>query len=124
GACGSSTVTETDTGGCARNQNGVTCSATTCGTYSACAGFVGTCGNAGTQTRQCTDHTCGSGVCNASAPRNETASCARNTNGVVCGTQNCGACTSCVPDCIREKDCTTPICSAGACTGIAYETLS
>ncbi|MEW5738014.1 MAG: hypothetical protein AB1938_03755 [Myxococcota bacterium] len=115
GSCQPSSSTETDTAGCNRNQNGQSCGTTQYGSWGACS-YADTCTNSGTRSRSVTDYTCGGGSCNAStSTENDSSGCARNTDGISCGADQCSTCTSCVPDCIREQDCTIFRCGNGTC---------
>ncbi len=87
-------VMRVETQGCARSTDGTSCMATSCGGFGACGGFADTCANAGTQSRTCTDYTCGSGSCNG-ATRTDTQGCTRNTDGTSCGTTSCGGFGAC-----------------------------
>lgn len=118
GSCAPSTSTETDTAGCGRNQDGQTCGATQYGGWSACS-YGDTCTNTGSRTRPVTTYTCGGGSCNAgSGTETDTSGCGRNTNGVSCGADQCGACVCFYPDCTRYRDCTVFTCSSGTCQGV------
>jgi len=120
GSCASSTTTET--GPCTRNTNGTSCGTTVVGSWSACGGYSGTCGNNGTRTRSVTTYTCSGGSC-ASSTTTETQACTRNTNGTSCGTTLNGAWSACggfSGTCgnngTRTRSVTTYTCSGGTCT--------
>lgn len=113
GVCGSSTVTETDSAGCARNTNGTTCGTSTVDPGT-CSYGAGICTNAGSRVETTTSYACNAGSC-ASSVGSATLGCTRNTDGTVCMTRTCTTCRSCFPDCIRERDCTDFTCSAGSC---------
>ena len=121
GACTNTTSNDTDTAGCARNQDGLTCSATSYGAYSACS-YADTCTNSGSRTRSVTTYACGGGSCN-SAPATETdaAGCGRSTVGTSCGapstaTGTCGYAAICDNAGSRVDQVTSYACdSAGSC---------
>jgi hypothetical protein len=113
GSCSSSTTTQTDTSGCARNTDGTSCGTTTYGSWSACS-YADACTNSGVRTRSMTSYVCGNGSCNT-ITGTDTSGCARNTDGQSCGADQCTTCTSCQPDCIREQECTVYRCGGGVC---------
>ncbi len=74
-----------ETRGCSRMTGGTSCGAgTSCGSWGACEGFDDPCDQTGTQSRSCTDYTCGGGTCNGGAERSEVTGCTRDTNGSSC----------------------------------------
>lgn len=116
---------ELATGNCVKLPafNGNSCGAgTVCGAYGACGEFTGVCGETGSQSRTCTDHTCSLGVCEASAPRTEAITCMRDTDGVTCGDDICdafGPCggfsSTCDETGTRARSCWHQVCGSGAC---------
>jgi len=120
GGCAASTTTETQA--CALNANGATCGTTEYGSWSACTGFSGTCGNSGIRSRTVTTYTCVDGSCQASTST-EVEACTRNTNGISCGTTQFGpwsACGGFSGTCdttgTRTRSVSTYACASGACT--------
>ncbi len=89
GSCEGTDRTEMQT--CSRSTTGMVCGGgTTCEDFGACVYNSGVCDESGTETRVCTDRTCGSGVCNA-IPRTDSQACSRIRDGLNCGIQNCPA---------------------------------
>ncbi|MGE0791031.1 MAG: hypothetical protein AB7S26_35495 [Sandaracinaceae bacterium] len=118
GTC--SPTTTTDTSACTRNTEGLTCGATTYGSWGSCT-FPTTCAETGTQLRSVTTRTCGAGSCRSNGSM-EIQSCdSRETDGVVCGSTTYGSWTCAFPDaCASVGEETRPRtsrrCMAGACT--------
>jgi hypothetical protein len=118
-------VCDVSAGGCMarpRNEGNACGAGTECGPFGACGGFDATCDNSGTQMRACTDHTCSAGTCTAT-PRNDVASCVRDTTGVTCNSPtrtDCGTCGgfSDVCDNMGTQSCTcnTFTCQNETCT--------
>ncbi|MEW5737725.1 MAG: hypothetical protein AB1938_02305 [Myxococcota bacterium] len=124
GTCGTSTSTETDTAGCARNTSGQSCGTTSYGSWGNCS-YGGTCANSGSQSRSVTTYTCQSESCNASTS-SETQACSRNTNGTTCGTTTYGswsACSysgPCAQSGSQSRTVTDYVCSGGSCTASSW----
>jgi len=96
-SCSGGTCVRSDmgeTGSCGRTTTGVTCGMTTFGTWGACGGYSGTCGEAGTRSRTRTDRVCGGGMC-GDEMSTDMGSCARDTDGAGCGTTTYGPWGSC-----------------------------
>ena len=75
GSCAPSTTTET--GSCTRaDTDGTSCGTTTYGTWGACGGFIGQCGEDGTRMRSMTTYVCGGGTCNGMSGT-DTGACSR-----------------------------------------------
>lgn len=87
-----------------RTTEGVSCGATSCGSFGACAGATA-CALSGTQSRTCMDRACASGTCET-ATRADSRSCARDTDGDFCNDGN--ACTD------------MEMCASGVCSGGIY----
>ncbi|RVU46831.1 hypothetical protein EA187_06770 [Lujinxingia sediminis] len=123
GSCSNVTRTETQT--CTRTTNGMSCGSTTHGSWSACSGFIGTCGEAGTRTRTVTHQRCSGGSC-STVTETETGSCSRDTDGGVCGLSVCddwppfGACLVEPDQCRGDqfRSCTDRRCSGGSCVDV------
>lgn len=103
--------------GCVKNED---CGPATVGAFGACGGFVGTCGNDGTQSRTVTTRTCNNNVCSANTTT-ETQACSRNIT-VSCGTttfgnwSGCGGfATACDEVGSRFRTRTTYNCGGGTC---------
>jgi len=122
-SCGSSTSTETDTAGCARNTNGTSCGPTTTGTWGECMDFSGTCDESGTRSRTDTEQVCMTGSCQ-SRGNTVTGACARSTDGTSCGSDTVvmGTCTAATADPCSQAGTmtittTSYACASGTCTG-------
>ena len=103
--CQSGTCSEREATGtevCARNTNGETCAATTCTSFSVCAGFADRCDLGGSQSRTCTVHSCDAGVCVA-ADGNNVQDCSRTLS------ETCGDLldTNCNGNC--DEGCRVPV---------------
>jgi hypothetical protein len=126
GICAS--VSRTESAGCARDTEGDACGANSCTVWSACAGFSGTCGTTGTQSRTCTSSACAGGACRTTSTP-ESRACSRITDGVSCGATVCssfGACTfasECATTGSQSRTCTDSVCARGAC-GLTTRTES
>jgi len=83
GTCNDVPVPQTQ--GCSRgSRDGVMCQALSCPGWGACGGFSGECGEDGTQSRTCTQGSCGGGSCVVSdVPQSR--ACTRSTAGASCG---------------------------------------
>jgi len=120
GSCQTSTTTQSEA--CTRNTNGTTCDVTQTGSWGACGGFSGTCGNSGTRSRTVTTYTCSGGSCQASTS-SQSEACTRNTNGTSCDVTQTGswsACSyasTCATSGTRTRSVTTYTCSGGSCQG-------
>jgi len=121
GSCNPSTVTETDTAGCARDTSGNTCAATTYGGYGSCS-YGSTCANSGSRTRSMTTYTCNAGACAANAGTDtDTAGCGRTQDGASCGMTVTGAWSACSYGSMctnsgsRSRSVTTYTCGGGTC---------
>lgn len=118
GAC--SGRPRSESAGCSRDTDGVTCNMTSCGAYGACD-YTGACDDAANQTRTCTDYRCAAGSC-AGSMRTESMACTRSTNGTSCGAAVCGAwsaCTygsTCATSGTQTRTCMDPVCTGGTCT--------
>ena len=107
GGCGPNIVTENDSVGCARNQDGQSCGAPAYGGYTGCS-YGTLCTNAGSRTRSFTAYTCGGSNCNmASGTETDVPGCARITDGTVCRGAT-GVCDA------------AEFCAGGSCPGDAY----
>lgn len=107
---------ETDTAGCARSRDGMTCGGgTTCDPWSACD-YADVCDEDATQTRTCTDRVCGGDMCNAT-PRVETRPCSRDTDGTSCGAPGpwSGCVQSGATSCTGSETRSVPQCDSGSC---------
>ncbi|MDP2269378.1 MAG: hypothetical protein Q8N23_24880 [Archangium sp.] len=123
GTCNSAASTETDTAGCARNQDGTSCGTTVTGAYGSCS-YPQICANAGSRTRTVTSYTCGGSACNTNnVTETDVTSCARNTNGNNCGVPSCGICgAGCDCSCERTQNCTGLRCNAAqACVSQSWQ---
>lgn len=123
GACQPSTTTETDTTGCARNQNGSSCGTTQYGSYTACS-YGSTCTNSGSRTRSVTTYTCQNEACGPStSTETDTSGCSRNTTGTVCAATSYGAWSACSYGAVcdnggsRTRTNTNYACASGTCNG-------
>ncbi|MEM7603901.1 MAG: hypothetical protein AAF411_00990 [Myxococcota bacterium] len=122
GTCGSNTSTQSE--GCSRNTDGVSCGSTTTGPWSSCGGFSGTCDATGTRSRSVTTRTCGSGTCGSNTS-SQSEGCSRGSRaGIVCGSASTswGACQlpnpnfACTDSGTQNGTTTTPVCgSTGSC---------
>lgn len=119
--CGAMQTTETDTSGCTRTTENLSCGASTYGSYGPCS-FGSTCAETGSRSRTRTDPVCQSGACGStSATETDTAGCTRTTSGQSCGTTVTGAwgtctyATSCATTGERKRSVTTYTCGSGAC---------
>lgn len=97
------------------------CGQVTYGTWGACGGFSGTCGESGTRSRTVTAPRCVSGGCQ-NVTYSETEPCSRDTDGQTCGTTQIGGWGACVYDhatCsnsgYRTRTITTYVCTDGGC---------
>ena len=113
----------TDSESCNRSTNGDSCDTTDYGVWSACGGFVGICGEDGTQTRTETVYECSGGSC-VGTDGTDTGSCNRSTEGnncdsfITCQLGSCsgGACDLTGLGCPRRECCEPGICGfGGAC---------
>lgn len=115
---------------CTDATEGAPCgSGTTCGDFTLCQ-FTDDCDQDGEQTRPCTDQVCRGGEC-VSQDREETATCARDTEGVACGGEtvidcdSCGGFTDvCDESGARPCTCLVPVCAAGTCSGTSSTTCA
>ena len=99
GGCGSTPRTETQS--CTRGPtDGTTCGGDVCDAYGACGGFVGICGEDGTQTRTCYQQRCGGGACGNVNPYSDVGACHRDRSGVSCG---------------RDRTCFDGVCECTLC---------
>jgi len=79
---------------CARDTDGSSCGATSCGSFGACA-YTGPCDEAATRSRSCVSHECAAGACEELA-FTDTEPCSRpSRDGVHCAADACGAYTDC-----------------------------
>jgi hypothetical protein len=105
---------------CTRSTDGVSCGAASCGGWSGCGGFEGTCDTSGEESRDCSAPVCAGGSC-ASMGYTETQSCGRSTDGASCGSTSCdgwGTCnfgSTCATEGTQDRTCYDPICSGGGC---------
>ena len=97
------------------------CGSVSFGGWSACGGFSGTCGEAGTQTRSVMTPRCNAGSCTVDVTT-EAQSCSRDQDGVSCGTTtfgswgNCGGFDdACDTDGTQSRTQTTRTCGGGSC---------
>ncbi|HLU67781.1 MAG TPA: hypothetical protein VKZ63_15965 [Kofleriaceae bacterium] len=108
-------------------EEGAACGAELeCGDYSECEFPPGVCPTQGSMTRTCRQYTCQAGVCAAGAPYTESATCARETDGLSCGTTEIGGPCSecggfseeniCDETGTQSCPCTRQVCAAGSCT--------
>jgi hypothetical protein len=104
---------------CTRTTAGMSCGATSCGSFGACS-YANGCAQSGTMSQTCTDLTCQAGVCHP-VTRSSSAPCTRTTDGNSCGSASCGAwgacewASTCATSAMRHRTCTDPICSGGSC---------
>jgi hypothetical protein len=119
GTCVPSDTMETEA--CGRSTTGVTCGTTTFGTWGACGGFSGTCGESGTRSRTRTARTCSAATCQDDVSV-DTGSCSRDTDGSSCGTTTFGAwgacggfSDTCDESGTRSRTQTDFFCVAGSC---------
>ncbi|MBI4135889.1 hypothetical protein HY477_04125 [Candidatus Uhrbacteria bacterium] len=101
---------------CSRDTDGASCDSGGATPWGECGGFVGACGNTGSQTR--TAYTCSAGECG----NTESRSCSRNSNGTTCAAAgswgSCGGWSNtCDETGSRSRNVYT--CSSGACTSSA-----
>ena len=123
GSCAQSSRTETDTAGCARSTDGLSCGADENGAWSDCS-YATECSTQGSRTRTVTYRECADGGC-ATLTRTETdtASCTRSTSGNSCGdgvtetpwTTCSGFADVCDTTGTRSRQVTTRTCSGGSC---------
>lgn len=121
GTCSAVQTTETDTAGCTRTTDNVSCGSASYGTWSACS-FGTTCAETGSRSRARTDPVCQTGACGSTmATETDTSMCTRTTGGQSCGTTNTGAWGSCsygatcATSGSRTRAVTTYSCGSGAC---------
>ena len=101
------------------------CAPTSYGPWSSCS-YGTTCSTSGTRSRDVTMFNCNAGSCDSStSTENDSAGCARGTNGLSCGGVSYTGWSSCggfVGDCdetgIRTRTRTDPTCSGGSCNGV------
>ncbi|MFU8805133.1 MAG: hypothetical protein ACNA8W_15065 [Bradymonadaceae bacterium] len=124
GAC--TTEETSETRGCARITDDISCGNVTYGTWSTCSGFSGTCGNSGTQSRTVYTPTCSNGTCTA-VETTELRSCTRNTNSTKCGDtvfgtwRNCIGLTECSTEGRESRTVTTYACDSGTCKSTLFQ---
>lgn len=121
GTCAAMQTTETDTAGCARTTENVSCGSPSYGSWSSCS-FGSTCAETGSRTRTRTDPVCQSAACGATtATETDTSMCTRSTSGQACGTTMTGswsACSygsTCANSGTRSRTVTTYSCGSGNC---------
>ncbi|RVU46829.1 hypothetical protein EA187_06760 [Lujinxingia sediminis] len=123
GSCAQTSRTETDTAGCARHTNGISCGGVTNGSWSNC-GYASQCSTSGSRTRTVTYQECASGSCSTrSVVETDTASCTRSTAGNSCEggvtetpwTTCSGFADVCDTTGTRSRQVTTRTCSGGTC---------
>lgn len=107
GACGNGAAyTDTDTAGCARNQDGRTCGG---GTVCTGCNYASTCATAG--AKDCNDYACANSVCAAGPKYQDSTGCGRVTDDQPCGLSASGV----------ESVCHTGLCSCGCKrSGLCY----
>lgn len=121
GTCSAVQNTETDTAGCVRTTDNLSCGTSTYGAYSACT-FGSTCAETGSRTRTRTDPVCQTGTCGSTtATETDSTGCTRTTGGQSCGTTMTGAWGSCsyggtcATTGTRSRTVSTYTCGSGAC---------
>ncbi|MDP1825101.1 MAG: hypothetical protein Q8L48_17720 [Archangium sp.] len=121
GTCSAVQNTETDTAGCTRTTNNVSCGSSTYGAYGSCS-YGSTCAETGSRTRTRTDPVCQTGTCGSTtATETDSTGCVRTTGGLSCGTTNTGAWGSCnyggtcAITGTRSRTVSTYTCGSGAC---------
>lgn len=118
--CSGSAVCDESSRACTGCLVDADCGMPVYGTWGACTGFSGTCGQTGTETRSVTTFRCQAGSCVPSVG-DESRACTRNTNGTTCAATTCdmyGACnygSACANSGTRTRTCTDHACSSGAC---------
>ncbi|GEM_PF-844087 len=122
GACTPSAAPDSES--CGRSTEGVSCGSVSTGSWGACGGYSGTCGESGTRSRSVTTPTCQSGSC-ANVVTSESGSCSRDTDGDSCGSVSQGSWGSCggySGTCdetgTRSRSITTPTCASGSCANV------
>lgn len=128
GTCEPSDSSESEA--CMRDTDGVTCGATTTGSWSACTRADPMCGETGTRTRTVTMRVCGSGTCQMrSMMESDMAGCVRDTDGDTCNspiTGAWGACgmfsDTCDETGMQSRTITQPRCASGTCSGSTMTT--
>jgi hypothetical protein len=90
--CGADTVCDETMAACVGCLEDDDCPADEIGDWTACGGFDGVCGTAGSQERSITEYACVSNMC-VETVRVETQSCGRVTAGDPCAS-GCGSCVS------------------------------
>jgi hypothetical protein len=125
GTCSAVQNTETDTAGCVRTTDNVSCGASTFGPYGTCS-FGSTCAESGTRTRTRTDPVCQTGACGSTtATETDATGCTRTTGGQSCGTTTtgawgaCGYGATCDTTGTRSRSVTTFTCGSSACNSSA-----
>ena len=100
------------------------CGAVSYGTWGACGGFGGTCGETGTQSRAVMTPRCNAGACEVQSS-SEGQSCARVTEDVSCGTTTYsawGACggyaNACDETGTQSRTRTRRLCRSGGCANV------
>ncbi len=108
------------TGACeaeASNEGNSCGAGTSCNPIGSCD-YSDTCDQDAQQMFDCTDNVCRSGAC-AAEPRQELQPCVRDTTATPCGGVSFSNCTACNPaECLRQCDCSTPICAGGTCSAV------
>lgn len=105
---------------CSRSTNDDECGTTSCPSWGACS-YTGTCDEAASQTRSCTDRRCSAGSCR-DVSRGEAQACNRDTDDDVCGVPSCeawGECSyssTCDESGTETRTCQDRVCSSGVCT--------
>jgi len=115
-------VARVNSEGCSRDQDGVTCQATTCAGFGSCTDFVDTCDENGNRYRACTSYACSSAAC-VSTSFTDSETCSRSSrDGISCAADSCtgfGACggfsDSCDESGTRTRTCTPFACSSESC---------
>ncbi|RYZ17395.1 MAG: hypothetical protein EOO70_02075 [Myxococcaceae bacterium] len=105
--------------------NGTTCGSSSEGSWGACGGFSGTCGESGTESRTVTAQACFNGACQPSSTT-ESRTCGRSTEGNTCGSSSSGNWSSCSysgtcgEEGSRSRTVSGGVCSAGTCHQSSY----
>ncbi len=112
-----------DVAACTRDQDGVTCAATECPTVFGPCQFEEFCDHDGTQSRDCTAHTCVDAACIAAPILQEQACTRPSREGQTCHPPECGGFTDCefspANECdetgLRARVCTPFACESQSC---------
>lgn len=121
GTCSVTSYTETQS--CTRQTDEQPCGNPSCGSWSQCGGYAGTCDETGTRSRTCTTPLCSNGTCSGSRSESQTQACSRDTDGDECGGTTCGSWGPCISDGLecgpgtRARTCQVEVCESASCNG-------